>query len=157
MLSDDQVAYLVGHRVARLATVDKSGQPHAVPVCFAVVNGLIYTPLDRKPKRVAGERLRRVRDLAANPAVCLVVDTYDEDWTRLRWLQVRGAGSLVWINNEQRRAVEALEARYPQYSSMRLEELPVIRITPTDVVEWSWSDRTVYADGREPLHDDQGP
>lgn len=145
MLTDKQATYLQSQRVARLATVDGEGQPHAVPVCFALVDGMIYTPLDRKPKRVPVERLRRVRDLAANPALCLLVDSYDEDWTRLRWLQVRGEGAVVAPGAEQRRALAALRARYPQYGAMDLDDLPVIRITPQHVVDWSWRDRTAYA------------
>lgn len=148
MLSDQQIAYLDAHRVARLATVGGAGQPHVVPVCFAVVDGAVYTPLDRKPKRVPVERLRRVRDLNANPAVCLVVDDYDDGWARLRWLQVRGAAAVVAPGPEHARAIAALRRRYRQYRAMPLEELPVIRITPQQVVEWSWSDQTADVEER---------
>jgi len=137
-LTDDQAHELARHRVARLATVDAAGRPHVVPVCFALVAGVIYTPLDRKPKRVPRERLRRVRDLAANPHVCLMVDDYDEDWTRLRWLQVRGDGAIVPPGEEQRAAIAALQARYPQYAQMDLEDASVIRVTPLRIVQWAW-------------------
>lgn len=142
MLSDEQIAYLDAHRVARLATVNGRGEPHALPVCYAVVDGAIYTPLDRKPKRVPVERLRRVRDLRQNPAVCLVVDDYDDDWTRLRWLQLRGAAAVIAPGPEHARAIAALRSRYRQYRAMPLEELPVIRITLQQVVEWSWDGQT---------------
>src|SRR5438045_1146851 len=108
MLSEEQYSSLNQFRVARLATVDATGQPHAVPVCFTIVQGLLYTPLDRKPKRVPVEQLRRVRDLAANPSVCLLVDEYDEDWTRLRWIQLRGTGTIIAPGSEQRLAIAAL-------------------------------------------------
>jgi PPOX class probable F420-dependent enzyme len=139
MLTDEQTAYLDAHRVGHLATADAAGHPHVVPVCFAVVGGLIYTPLDRKPKRVAVEKLRRVRDLAANPAVCLTVDDYSDDWQHLRWLQIRGEGQVIGPNDEHGRAVAALRERYAQYRSMPLEDLPVIRITPLQMIEWAWS------------------
>ncbi|MHB8575809.1 MAG: TIGR03668 family PPOX class F420-dependent oxidoreductase [Dehalococcoidia bacterium] len=148
-LTDEQTAYIESHRVARLATVDAAGRPHTVPVCFAVVAGLLYTPLDRKPKRVPVEQLRRVRDLAANPEVCLVVDTYDEDWTRLRFLQLRGTGELILPGEEQLKAIAALRGRYPQYVAMPLEALPVIRITPVRVIEWAWSGRSRYAEATQ--------
>ncbi len=151
MLNAEQSVYLNRHRVAHLATVDAEGQPHAVPVCFAIVQGLLYTPLDRKPKRVPVERLRRVRDLAANPSVCLLVDEYDEDWTRLRWLQVRGTGNVIAPGDEQRLAIAALRERYPQYRPMALDDLPVIRITPVEVRQWSWSGQTAYAADTAPL------
>jgi coenzyme F420-0:L-glutamate ligase/coenzyme F420-1:gamma-L-glutamate ligase len=142
VLTGEQQAYLLQHRVARLATVGSAGEPHVVPVCFAVAGGLIYTPLDGKPKQVAPERLRRVRDLERNPSLCLVVDDYHEDWTRLRWLQVRGTGSLLQPGEEQQRAIEALRNRYEQYRTMALEQAPVIRLTPLRVVGWAWSGRT---------------
>ncbi|HEY7294678.1 MAG TPA: TIGR03668 family PPOX class F420-dependent oxidoreductase [Dehalococcoidia bacterium] len=137
-MTPEQAAFLQTHRVAHLATANGAGQPHVVPVCFALLGGAIYTPLDRKPKRVPVERLRRVRDLAANPAVCLTVDDYDEDWRRLHWLQVRGTARVVPPGEEQRAAIGALQARYAQYREMALEELPVIRIEPERVIDWRW-------------------
>lgn len=150
MLSARQASHLNRYRVARLATVDANGQPHAVPVCFALVEGLLYTPLDRKPKRVAVQQLRRVRDLAANPSLCLLVDDYDEDWQRLRWMQIRGTGVVVAPGSEQQRAIAALREKYPQYRAMALDDLPVIRITPAHVREWAWSGQTAYASDPPP-------
>jgi len=141
-LTTAQADYLAQHRVAHLATAGADGQPHVVPCCFALVAGAIYTPLDAKPKRVPVEQLRRVRDLRANPAVCLTVDDYDEDWRRLRWLQVRGEAALVppgAAEGEHARAIAALRLRYAQYREMPLEELPVIRIQPRRVVGWAWT------------------
>ena len=126
---------LVGERVGHLATVDQRGQPHVVPVCFAVAAGRLYTPIDEKPKR--GTDLRRVRNLLANPRVCLTVDRYDEDWFRLAWVQVRGRASLVDDPAERSSAITALREKYAQYGSMRLEDLPPIRIEPERVVRWA--------------------
>lgn len=141
MLTAAQTDFLVGARVARLATVDAQQRPHVLPICYALVDGVLYTPLDEKPKRVPVERLARVRDIIHNPSVCLLVDEYDEDWTRLRWLQVRGTAAMVQAGAMQARAVAALRERYPQYRAMALEEAPVIGITPTRVVEWAWRHR----------------
>lgn len=138
-LTLEQAAFLERHRVATLATASATGEPHAVPCCFAVVDGRIYTPLDAKPKRVPVERLQRVRDLMVNPAVCLTADDYDEDWTRLAWLQVRGTARLLHGGPERTAAVAALRTRYRQYEAMPLEALPLIRITPLRVVYWAWS------------------
>lgn len=124
-------------RVGHLATVDGRGQPHVVPVCYAVDGGVLYTPVDEKPKRGDPAELRRLRNLAAWPAVCLTVDRYDEDWSRLAWVQVRGRASLVDDPLERARALEALRRRYRQYRAMALEALPLIRIEPTRVVAWS--------------------
>jgi PPOX class probable F420-dependent enzyme len=129
--------FLETARVGHLATVDRLGRPHVVPVCYALLDGALYTPLDEKPKRSDPGELRRVRNIAANPAVCLTVDRYDEDWARLAWLQVRGRAGLVEAPAERERAIAALRARYPQYKSMALESRPLIRIDPTRLVAWS--------------------
>lgn len=137
---DSERAFLREQRVGRLATVDPRAHPHAVPICYAELDGLLYTPIDEKPKRGDPRELRRVRNLLANPHVCLVVDRYDDqDWTRLRWLQVRGTAALVEDPDERTRAHAALRARYAQYGSMALEDLPLIRIAPTRLVGWSWT------------------
>ena len=124
-------------RVARLATVDEQGQPHALPVCFAVLDGALYTPIDEKPKRGDPRALRRVRNILTHPEVCLVADHYEEDWSRLAWLQVRGRAGLVDDPDERARALAALRARYPQYRPMDLESRPLLKITPERVVEWA--------------------
>src|SRR5438067_898697 len=77
-------------RVARLATVDADGRPHMVPVCFLYDTGFFYTAIDKKPKRVALEKLARVRNILARRKVALLVDEYQEDWTKLWFILVRG-------------------------------------------------------------------
>src|SRR5262245_24562708 len=137
-LSPEQSAFLERQRSARLATVDPRGQPHAVPICYAVLDGLLYTPIDEKPKTGDPRELRRIRNILENPKVCLVVDHYeDDDWSRLQWLQVRGEASLVEDDAERALALAALRARYRQYRTMALESLPLLRITPTRLVGWS--------------------
>jgi PPOX class probable F420-dependent enzyme len=139
-LTPEQTAFLAQQRSGRLATVDPSGQTHAVPICYALLNGLIYTPIDEKPKRGDPRELRRIRNILANPKVCLVVDHYeDEDWSRLGWLQVRGTASIVEDAAERQAALAALRARYRQYQAMALEDLPLLRITPTRLVGWQAS------------------
>lgn len=138
LLIPAQADFLERQRSARLATVDPDGQPHAVPICYALLDGLLYTPIDEKPKTGDPRSLRRIRNILANPKVCLVVDHYeDADWSRLAWLQVRGVASLVEDATERARALAALRARYRQYEAMALESLPLLRITPTRLVGWS--------------------
>jgi PPOX class probable F420-dependent enzyme len=135
-LTPAQIAFLLSQRTGHLATVDRSGRPHNVPVCFAVWQGFIYIAIDEKPKRGAPEELRRVRNVRANPAVCLVVDRYDEDWSRLAWVQVRGEAVLVADAGEHGAALVALRERYAQYKAMALEDRPLLRITPSRVLMW---------------------
>ena len=139
VLTAEQRAFLARQRVGRFATVDPRGHPHAVPICYAELDGVLYTPIDEKPKTGDPRELRRIRNLLANSNVCLVVDHFEEDWSQLAWLQVRGTAALVEDANERDRAHAALRARYPQYRTMALETLPLIRITPTRLVGWSAS------------------
>ena len=139
-ISVEHAAFLERQRSGRLATVDPRGQPHAVPICYALLDGVLYTPIDEKPKTGDPRELRRIRNILANPKVCLVVDHYeDDDWSRLAWLQVRGEASLVENSGERERALTELRRRYRQYRAMALEELPLLKITPTRLVGWSWS------------------
>ena len=124
-------------RIARLATADPAGTPHLVPVCYAFDGARFYTPLDEKPKRVADDRLRRVRNIRASGRVALLIDRYDEDWTRLAWVLVHGQAELLEPGaGGHAPALALLRERYPQYRSMALERRPVIAIKPARVVSW---------------------
>ena len=90
MLSDDERRFLLTRRVGRLATADDRAIPHVVPVCFAISQATLYITIDEKPKRVAGPALKRIRNIERNPMVAIVVDRYDEDWTLLGWVMLRG-------------------------------------------------------------------
>lgn len=125
-------------RVAHLATADRGGAPHVVPVCFACDSHAIYTAIDEKPKRVSPRALRRVRNVETNPQVALVVDIYDEDWRRLRYVLVLGTAAVLSPGGpEHARAVMRLRRKYPQYRAMRLEDRPMLRITPHRIASWA--------------------
>jgi PPOX class probable F420-dependent enzyme len=100
-------------RVGRLGTVRRDGRPHLVPVCFVLVGDVVYSAVDHKPKRSV--RLRRLANLRANPAACLLVDGYDEDWARLWWVRVDGTGQVLEAPPDE--ALAALAAKYPQYAA----------------------------------------
>ena len=51
MLTDQQRRFLAGQRVARLATANAAGQPHVVPICYALRGNTVYFTIDEKPKR----------------------------------------------------------------------------------------------------------
>ncbi len=123
-------------RVGRLATAAASGQPHVVPVCFALEGERLYWAVDAKPKRTRA--LRRVRNIGENPRVSLVVDTWDEDWSRLVWVMVEGTAAVLADGAERTRALHALVAKYPQYAAMALATTAgaVVAITPARVIAW---------------------
>jgi PPOX class probable F420-dependent enzyme len=126
-------------RVARLATLDAKGRPHIVPVCFAYDGKLFYTAVDQKPKRVPRERLARLRNIRAVPRVALLIDQYDDDWTQLWYILIRGKAKLIpkSAEKERARAIRKLRAKYPQYArGMLPDDAPVIRITPERTSYW---------------------
>ena len=124
-------------RVARLATLDSERRPHMVPICFAAARSVFYSAIDRKPKRVPASRLARLKNIKESPQVALLVDHYDEDWTRLWYVLVRGEAELVTEPAEQRLAIQCLRAKYPQYDAdMLADDAPVLRITPVRVTAW---------------------
>lgn len=123
--------------MGHLATADETAAPYLVPVCYAFDGDRFYTPLDEKPKRVSDVELRRVRNILASDRVALLVDRYDDDWSRLGYVLVRGRAALLSPGmGGHDAALTLLRDRYPQYRSMRLEERPVIVITTERVVSW---------------------
>ena len=136
MLSDAQRRFLDGCRVAHLATADAAGVPHVVPVCFAVRDAALYIAIDEKPKRGGGAQLKRVRNILANPAVALVADRYDEDWTRLGWVMLHGRAEILAAGAEHDDAQALLRARYRQLAAMQLAQRPVIAVRIARAVAW---------------------
>ena len=110
MLTDQQRRFLAGQRVARLATADAAGRPHVVPICYALRGNTVYFTIDEKPKKRPGARLKRLANLQENPSAALVVDRYDEDWSRLGWVMVRGRADILESGPEHDRA-QATPAR----------------------------------------------
>jgi coenzyme F420-0:L-glutamate ligase / coenzyme F420-1:gamma-L-glutamate ligase len=136
LFTDRELDFLNRTRVGRLATADAAGQPHVVPVVFATDGRKLYTPIDNKPKRVRPRELKRVRNLLENPKVAFMVDQYDEDWTQLAWLMVKGNGALVENGAAHVTGVRLLQEKYVQYEKMPLEGRPLIVITPLTVTRW---------------------
>jgi PPOX class probable F420-dependent enzyme len=113
---DEALARLRSARVGRLATLTPEGRPHVVPFVFVVEEGSatrLYWMVDEKPKR--SRELQRLRNIEHQPAVEVVVDEYDEDWTRLWWVRARGSARVVVEADERDVALGLLRAKYPQY------------------------------------------
>ncbi|MHC3437567.1 TIGR03668 family PPOX class F420-dependent oxidoreductase [Natrialbaceae archaeon A-gly3] len=137
MFREDERQYVRHARVGRLATADGKGRPNVVPVCFALLEDAVVTPVDEKPKRVDPEELRRIRDLEENPRVALVVDHYAEDWSRLGWVQIRGTATCRQSTESGHdTAVSALREKYEQYDDHDLENRPLVWIAPSSVLSW---------------------
>lgn len=106
-------------RIGRLATVRPDGTPHLVPVTFAVTGDTVVTAVDQKPKTTM--RLQRLDNVRANPTVALLVDHYDDEWSRMWWARADGHARVVERGPERDAAVAALRAKYPQYAEVAIE------------------------------------
>ena len=135
MPDGDRAAFLDAARIAYLATADRHGAPHVVPVCFVRGGEHIYISIDQKPKR--GTDLKRLRNIAENPSVALTVEHYDDaDWSKLGWVMVRGKAEILHAGSTHDAAQEQLRAKYRQLRNMELESLPVIAIQIAKIASW---------------------
>jgi PPOX class probable F420-dependent enzyme len=131
--------FLEAHRVGHLATAGADGAPHVIPVCYALDDAAVYVIADEKPKRRPPRDLRRLQNIRENPYAALVVDDYDEDWSRLAYLLVRGPAAIVHVAAAHAAALVRLRARYPQYAAMALddpERNPLVCLEPSRVTFW---------------------
>jgi len=121
-------------RVARLATTDPDGRPHLVPIVFALDGDTLYSAVDRKRKR--SSKLRRIENARARPDVTILVDHYDEDWSGLWWIRLRGRARVLDEGDERERALVLLAEKYPQYRA-EPPDGPVLAVDVTEIRDWS--------------------
>ena len=129
-------------RVARLGTVDSECKPHLIPVVFVIDNDCYFIPIDQKTKRSKPEKLKRVKNIQQNPNVALLIDEYNEDWTKLHFIMIQGKASIIGgkelEQNEQvllEKAHKLLSAKYVQYQEIGIGEY-VIMIVSQKVITW---------------------
>ena len=121
-------------RVGRLATLGAEGGPHLVPICFVLEGETLYSAVDEKPKR--SRRLQRLANIRRHRDVSVLVDHYEEDWTRLWWVRMDGAARVLEAGPEREHAFELLEAKYEQYRA----EPPTGPVIAVSVERWrGWS------------------
>jgi PPOX class probable F420-dependent enzyme len=150
VLTELQRDFVHAARHAVLATIAPDGRPRLVPICFVVhgIQPVLYTPIDDKPKREANPlAITRVRDIVADPRVSILVDRWDEDWTRLAWLRCHGLATILGLDGsdvgdvaDRALITGALRAKYPQYEMHRLETRPIIRIEFEHATSWGTLD-----------------
>jgi PPOX class probable F420-dependent enzyme len=132
-------------RVARFATSDHSGIPHNIPICFWFDEAArFYFVIDEKPKRLTGTGLKRMRNIAENPQVALIIDHYEEDWSCLAYVLIYGQAHVVEDPSDYMLALRNLRDKYLQYRAMVLsfERNPMIRIEVERVHAWGERFRT---------------
>ena len=130
-------AFVEAARVARMATTDHASIPHVIPVCFVLAGERLYTIVDHKPKR-RPTALKRLRNIADNPSVAIVVDRWDEDWSRLAWVMMQGRAQVVADDADYAAAVSALRAKYAQYAAVTFARAthPLIAVRIEHVIAW---------------------
>lgn len=116
-------------RRAVLTTIDEQGRPHAVPICFTISADQIFTPIDHKPKKTT--TLARVRHVSSRPFATVLFDRYDDDWSNLGWVMVRGTARV----EDATTATEGLAVRYRQYRE-RPPRGQTIAIRPERISWW---------------------
>ena len=119
--------------------MDSNRRPHIVPICFAYDGKIFYSAVDQKPKRISRERLVRLQNIRKEPRVALLIDEYDEDWTQLWYVLIRGKAKIIPQSADKERsgAIRKLKAKYPQYARGMLgDDAPIIRITPERTTSW---------------------
>jgi PPOX class probable F420-dependent enzyme len=122
--------------VARLATAGARGQPHIVPICFALDDQTLYFAIDAKPKRTTN--LKRLRNIAANPVVAILVDHYEDDWDRLWWIRLDGRARVLTEDSEVETGLRLLAERYAQYRAAKPAG-PVVAVAVEGMSGWSAS------------------
>lgn len=120
-------------RVGRLASVDRNGRPHVVPICFALSGDRVVSVVDHKPKQTV--QLRRLENVRRNPDVQLVVDHYDDDWSALWWVRMSGRGRVLDSGTTREKAIDLLADKYRQYREHRPDG-PVLVIDVTQISGW---------------------
>jgi PPOX class probable F420-dependent enzyme len=135
-LTKKELAVLRSARVAHLATADSEGQPHVIPICFVFDGKHFFSPIDEKPKRMAPSKLKRLKNIAENPYVAVVIDHYDEDWRKLAYVLIFGRARVITRGIAHRQAVRRLRRKYPQYRRMAIDARPMIVITPFRITAW---------------------
>jgi PPOX class probable F420-dependent enzyme len=130
--------FIESARIAHLATTSGAGEPHNIPLCYWFDGARFYFVIDEKPKRKSGTAIKRMKNIAENPRVALVIDHYEEDWNRLAYVLVHGDARVVEDAAEYTLAIQHLRHKYAQYRAMLLtrERNPAIRIEPHRVHAW---------------------
>lgn len=134
IIEEREARFISRCRIGHLGTTGVETGPHVVPVCFALYEDKIYTPIDGKPKTTI--RLRRLLNIQETGSAALLFNHYDEDWSKLAWVLVRGNASAINESGQHLLAVQLLRDRYEQYLDMPLEDLPIIVIEAHSCASW---------------------
>jgi PPOX class probable F420-dependent enzyme len=136
-LSTRSLELLTLERVAHLATADQYARPHVVPIVFVYEDPFVFTPIDAKPKSVEDwHDLRRIRNIETNGRASVLVDVYNENWSKIAWVRIDGVAEILTTGDDHRHALKVLAGKYKQYEGMPLGDAPVIRVHAEHISQW---------------------
>ncbi len=121
-------------RVSRVATVDRQGYPHVVPVCHVVASGELYFASGSDSKKIQNLRSGR-------PTLAIAVDDYTEAWGGLKGVMVVGDAKLLDRGARFRSVRRLLYAKYPQYereAAIEEGESVIVAIHPRRIFSWGF-------------------
>ena len=99
-------SFIADAAVCRVATVRPSGDPHIIPVCPAY-DGDSTVFIDIARDGVSAKAI------AANSSVTVVIDEYDDDWSKLRAVILRCSAEPL-AGDELLAAWEFFRTKFPQ-------------------------------------------
>jgi inorganic pyrophosphatase len=135
-----ELDFIANHRIAHLASVDSGERPHAIPIVYAFDGDKLFSSVEDKAKRTGPFQLARVRNILTSHKVFLLIDDYDEDWSKLAWVQVRGNAIVKTKGQDYEKGVDLLTLKYPQYKNIPIISKPLIIITPQKINGWRATD-----------------
>ena len=118
-------------RGLRIATVDKNGMPHNVPVCHVLEGDRIYF--------ATGKKSKKIKNLEENGKVALVCDEYSEIWSYLKGVFVQGKTRVISKGPEFRKLKKMLYQKYTLYEAeapIEEENTVIVEIIPQNIVSW---------------------
>jgi PPOX class probable F420-dependent enzyme len=124
--------FIATQRVLRFNSLTPSGGIHSVPVCFAFDGRGFFIHA-----KMSGTK--RLRNIEENPVVSVELDSYSDNWSRLKGVLVYGKAELLESGSDHEIGLRLLRKKYPQYRKAPREltpDVPVVKITPSRVTSW---------------------
>jgi hypothetical protein len=92
----------------------------------------LYSATDDGPRPA-----KRMRNLTRDPRTTVLVDAYDEDWSTVWWVRLRGRGRAVTDAQERAHARQPLWDRYPQFGDPPPAEAASPPMMAVDIEQWA--------------------
>jgi len=141
-LNTIQRELVTNQSIARLATSTSNGEPYLIPITFILDADRIVVVIDDKPK--SDGPLRRVKNIRQNSSVAVLFDHYENDWTQLWWLLIRGDGEILEFDDfseEQKLNIPVIfKKKYHQYKELNFNAKTFICITINTVSSWRFNE-----------------